>query len=104
MWWRASRRGSPGTLRGLVDPVEVLDDEDERPLLALTDKEITQGLEDPFLLLLGHESAVGFVRLEGEEVLEWGNRCDEMLIEGGKLLLHLLVDEILPLSLLDPEV
>ena len=90
--------------RGLVDPVEVLDDEDKGCLLALPDEEVSQGLEDPLPLLLGLEVAVFFIGFEGEEVLKRGNRCDEMLIEGRELLLHLLVDEILPLSFLDPEV
>ena len=49
-------------LRGLVDPVEVLDDEDEGVLLALPDEEVPQGLEDPLPLLLGLELEVGFVR------------------------------------------
>ena len=54
--------------------------------------------------MLRLELQVGIVWLEGEEVLEGSNRCREMLIEGGKFLLHLFVDKVLPLSLFDPEV
>ena len=42
-------------LGGLVDPVKVLDGEDEGFLLALPDEEIPDGLEDPLPLLLGFE-------------------------------------------------
>jgi len=53
-------------LGGLVDPVKILHDQQYRPLLALADEDVSQGLERPLFFLLGIQlEVILIIYLEG---------------------------------------
>jgi len=92
-------------LGGLVDPVEVLHGQQERSLLTLPDEQVPDSLKDLRLSLLWLDLQVFLVfHLDGEKLMEGGKGAQEFRIELGEPFLHLLLDQVFPVFLLDVEI
>ena len=89
-------------LRGLVDPVNVLQDEKKGSALALAQEEVPEGFEGPLLFLAGFQLKIGLVlHFQGEQVLEAREAAWISFTERENFLGELFSSERLWISLLN---
>ena len=92
-------------LRGLVDPLQAVDGEDERLVLALPHQYGSQGLKDLLPPLLGLQLEVLLVlQLKGEDVVQRRQESPQLLVEMRYTLFQLALDQELLLTLRETEV
>ena len=90
--------------RGLVDPVQVFNGQDQRPILAASNQQVPEGLKGLFSFLLRLQLGEFFIiDLQRQEFLKWRDDVSKVLVQPEDSLLQLLPDYVLLLAFFDSD-